>query len=269
MVSRRGRPSRRRASTRLGSLRFRCSGAIGALSVHSVAREERIIRSTRNCELVCRPTPPPEPSHALQAQESGTGAMIPSPARPRPNAPPAPDRSRRIAAALEAQRAARHLRFDLARPGALEALDALDIDSDDEAGAQFDDAIVPDDTGSASTQPAPALAKRKLGKKERKWAAYADKLCARPGRLACMSLRRASRMYAELLDLRTVDDLPVGEDWICCGPVPKGRRVLVLSVAGSTQCASAAALWPAPGLQSRLFTALGLLTFERGPPASR
>ena len=41
-------------------------------------------------------------------------------------------------------------------------------------------------------------------------------------------------MYAELLELQSLDDLI---DLICIGPVPKGRRVLVLSLSGHPNCA--------------------------------
>lgn len=49
-------------------------------------------------------------------------------------------------------------------------------------------------------------------------------------------------MYAEPLDLQSLDDLP---DLICVGPVPMGRRVLVLSLAGHPICASLCGrAWP-------------------------
>ena len=92
------------------------------------------------------------------------------PARGRPNDPPALDRRRRISDALERQRSARHARFDLGRPGALETFDSLGLSSDDEDSSRFDDAIDVD-------APAPAAASRKSRKRDRKWLAYADKLC--------------------------------------------------------------------------------------------
>jgi len=52
-------------------------------------------------------------------------------------------------------------------------------------------------------------------------------------------------MYAEVLDLQSLDDLP---DLICIGPVPKGRRVLVLSLAGHPICALLRPAWSRFGM---------------------
>ena len=119
--------------------------------------------------------------------------------RSRPNEAPKLDPSARRQRALDAQRSQRHARFALAR-GELDDFDSLEIE----------------DPEAIEVDQAPSMSKRL----SRKWSKFADKL-----------------MYAEALELGTVEDLPLGDEWICAGPVPKGRRVLVLSTSGHAHCA--------------------------------